>query len=179
MFMQSASASFWGAVFTLELLIACATDVRSRRNPNVLVLVILVSGIAFSLATRPFGAAVVWSSAGVLLGFGIWFLFYIAGAIGAGDVKFFSAIGAWLGPSLTWRAALLAAVFGGLLAVIFLLRERRLAKTMHRIVLAVSSRTIRMLETSEASMPRRSRLPYGVALASGAFIAAWWPQLLV
>ena len=178
MFRESLSASVWGALFTLELVTACATDVRVRRIPNVLVLMILLTGVAFSLATRPLVPALTWSIAGLSVGFGIWIPFHVIGAIGAGDVKFFAAIGAWLGPSLTWRAAVAAALIGGVLSVGFLLRENRLGDTLHRVVLAASSRTARLLESPETAKPSRARLPYGVALASGALIAAWWPQLL-
>ncbi|MFN8580494.1 MAG: prepilin peptidase [Gemmatimonadaceae bacterium] len=105
-------------------------------------------------------------------------MFYVIGALGAGDVKFFAAIGSWLGPALTWRAVLVAAVIGGVLATAFLLWERRLAKTLQRIALAVSFRNPHLVEAPAPNARPHAKLPYGVALASGAFIAAWWPHLL-
>ena len=111
--------------------------------------------------------------------FAIWIVFYVAGVIGAGDVKFFAAAGAWLGPSATWRAALIAGVAGGVLAVFFLLRDRRLGKTLQQMMLAASSGSVAMLgQGVDHQGSRRRGIPYGVALAFGALSAAWLPRLL-
>jgi prepilin peptidase CpaA len=97
--------------------------------------------------------------------------------MGAGDVKFFAAAGAWLGPTATWRAALIAAVAGGVLAVVFLLRERRLRSTVRRLALAASSRSFALFRARpDAVVGSRQPLPYGVALAVGAIVAAWFPR---
>lgn len=179
MFMESPNGPLWGTFFTALLLTGCVTDVRERRIPNALVVVIIAGGLGFSLAARPVVAAASYSLSGLVLGFIVWIVFYIAGVIGAGDVKFFSAAGTWLGPSATWRAALVAGVAGGVLAVFFLLRERRLADTIRRMALAASSGSVALLsETPESQASRKQRLPYGVALAVGALVVGWVPRLL-
>lgn len=166
-----------GAVFTLLLLIGCVTDLRSRRIPNELVIAILATGWAFALLAPDPGRTLLTSLAGTLVGFGIWIAFYLVGAIGAGDVKFFAAAGAWLGPGPTWRAALLAAVIGGVLALAFLVMEKRLGSVLRRLALAASARTVGMVHESPSEQGRYRPLPYGVALAIGALIVAWAPQL--
>ena len=166
----------WGAMFTALLIAGCVTDIRSRRIPNVLVLALLAGGIVFSFATRPLAVAFRESAAGLLLGFAIWIVFYLAGVIGAGDVKFFSAAAAWLGPSATWRAALAAGAVGGVLAVVFLVREGRLGSTLQRMMFAMSSKSATLLvRDGDGTVNRQNQLPYGIALATGALIAAWWP----
>ena len=117
MFNTTPAGILWGALFSALLLAACVTDVRSRQIPNALVLAIIATGLAFSVATRPLGVALGQSALGLGLGFAIWIAFWLVGAMGAGDVKFFAAIGTWLGPALTWRAALTAALVGGVLAI--------------------------------------------------------------
>jgi prepilin peptidase CpaA len=179
MFTESPYGLAWGALFTVLLLAACVTDVRSRRIPNSLVLAIAAGGLMYSAATHPLTTALRSSVAGLLLGFAIWIVFYVAGVLGAGDVKFFAAASAWLGPSATWRAALVAALAGGLLAVAFLLYEKRLVRTVHRMTIAAASRSVPLLlETSEGREKAHARLPYGVALAAGALTAAWWPHFV-
>jgi len=179
MFMESPHGPVWGVLFTALLLMGCVTDVRVRRIPNALVLVLIASGLCYSVASRSLGTGVGSSVAGLLLGFAIWIVFYLAGVLGAGDVKFFSAAGTWLGPSATWRAALVAGVVGGVLAVFFLVRERRLSRTLRRMALAASSGAVELLgETPEGRASSRQRLPYGVALAAGALAVAWLPGLL-
>lgn len=177
MFTGSTVHLAWGAVFTLLLLAGCVSDLRSRKIPNELVAAILATGWLFALYSPDIRGALGASLAGTALGFGIWIAFYLAGAIGAGDVKFFAAAGAWLGPSLTWRAALIAAVAGGVLAVGMLLLERRLGAAVRRIALAASAKTLAVVPNETGAPTKHRQLPYGVALAIGALVAAWFPRV--
>jgi prepilin peptidase CpaA len=177
MFTGSSTQLLFGAVFTLLLLAGCVSDVRSRKIPNELVLVILVGGWVFALLSADPWRAVRLSLAGTTIGFAIWIGFYVLGAIGAGDVKFFAAVGAWLGPSLTWRAALVAAVVGGILAIGMLLLEKRLGAAFRHIAMAASARTMAVVPDATSSSKENRRLPYGVALAVGALVVAWFPRL--
>jgi prepilin peptidase CpaA len=184
MFRESPYGPAWGALFTALLIVGCLTDVRARRIPNPLVFAISVGGLCYSIATRPVLPALGFSLAGALLGFAIWIVFYIGGVMGAGDVKFFAAAGTWLGPAATWRAALVAALAGGVLAVSFLLYERRLGNALRRMAVAAAARSAELVaerpeNTAAGQTPaRRRQLPYGVAMAVGALVAGWWPGLL-
>ena len=184
MFQESPSGPAWGALFTALLLVGCLTDVRARRIPNALVVAIIVGGLCYSAATRPLPQGLGTGLPGGVLGFAIWIVFYLAGVMGAGDVKFFSAAGIWLGPAATWRAALIAALVGGMLAVSFLLYERRLVESLRRMALAAGSRSVALIEgppdnqSSGTTGSQRKQLPYGVAMAIGALVAGWWPGLL-
>lgn len=167
-----------GAVFTLLLVAGCISDLRTRKIPNELVLAILITGWLFAFASADVWRALVMSLAGIAVGFGIWIAFYLIGVIGAGDVKFFAAAGAWLGPGPTWRAALIAAIVGGVLAVAYLVSERRLGDVLRRLAVAASSGTLASVpEQTEVSGVKHRPLPYGVALAIGALVTAWVPQL--
>ena len=179
MFTGSSLQLAGGVVFSLLLVVGCVTDLRSRKIPNELVATILVTGWLFALvASQDAVRAIGMSLAGTAVGFGIWILFYVVGVIGAGDVKFFAAAGAWLGPGATWRAALIAAVAGGILAIAMLLIERRLGSTLRRIALAASSRTLVAVPEQAVTPGTGHRpLPYGVALAIGALAVAWVPGL--
>lgn len=168
----------WGAGFTLLLALGCVWDLRTRKIPNELVATILVTGFLFALSSPNIVPALGRALAGVAVGFGIWIPFYLVGAIGAGDVKFFAAAGSWLGPAASWRAALAAAVFGGIIALIYLLLEKRLGAVLRRIALAASSRTLMVVQEGAGATGTRHRpLPYGVALALGASVVAWFPGL--
>lgn len=175
MFPPTATGWFWGAVFTLLLLVAAVVDVRQRRIPNSGVLALLVSGFAFSLTTRPLVGGLSTSLLGCLLGFGLFIAFWPMGLIGAGDVKLFAAIGVWLGPAATWQAALVAAMVGGVMALYSLARTRQVAIAMRRIALAVSSRSASVLAPPPGDAASRSgHVPYGVAMATGALVVAWF-----
>lgn len=179
MFTGSYTHLAWGAVFTLLLALGCVWDLRTRKIPNELVAVLLGTGLLFALYSPNAVRALGLSVAGTAVGFGIWIAFYIAGAIGAGDVKFFAAAGSWLGPGATWRAALIAALVGGVLAIAFLVIEKRLGNVLRRMALAASSGSLVGLpERTRDTSTRHRPLPYGVALAIGAFVIAWFPGLV-
>lgn len=176
MFTGSYVHFIWGAAFTVLLVAGCVSDLRTRKIPNELVAVILATGWLFALYSPDVIRALGMSVAGTLVGFAIWIPFYLVGAIGAGDVKFFAAAGAWLGPGTTWRAALIAAVVGGILAVAFLVLEKRLGVVLRRMALAASSGSLAgVADQPGAPGTGRRPLPYGVALAIGALAAAWFP----
>jgi prepilin peptidase CpaA len=178
MFTGSLVQAAGGAVFTLLLVIGCISDLRTRKIPNELVIAILVTGWLYALAAPDIVRALSLSLAGTAVGFSIWIAFYLIGVIGAGDVKFFAAAGAWLGPGATWRAALIAAVAGGVLAVAFLVSERRLGEVLRRAAVAASSGSLATTpEQTIVPGVKHRALPYGVALAIGALVTAWVPQL--
>jgi prepilin peptidase CpaA len=167
-----------GCVFTFLLLYACVSDLRTRRIPNKLVLVIAASGVIFSLAAVPALGSLGRSVGGLLVGFAIWFPFYLLRLLGAGDVKLFAAVGAWLGPALTLKAALLAAVAGGVLSIVFLVAGGALVSTLAGLAAWTATlrrnRWVHPIALSQV----KTQLPYGVALSVGAALAAWFPTLI-
>jgi prepilin peptidase CpaA len=64
------------------------------------------------------------SAGGAAVGFLVFLVFYVAGAMGAGDIKLMAAFGALLGPSGILLAALFAAPAGGLMAAAWLAWKR-------------------------------------------------------
>jgi len=108
-------------------------DVRYRRIPNKLVLIILLGGIGFNAF---FGGwhGLTSSLGGAAIAFGIMFLFHLFGTMGAGDVKLFAAIGAVLGSSLVLPTFLIVALTGGVLAIFKMVYTRRVMATMNGVL---------------------------------------------
>ena len=167
-----------GLLYSALLVIACITDVRSRRIPNALVLVLALTGFAFSVGMEPWSAGLIRAGGGLLLGFAIWILFHVAGGMGAGDVKLFAAAAAWLGPSGAWRASLVAALVGGVLSLVALIWQRRAREGVERVAMSFSMLSLAPLGKIEAEQQKKSYLPDGVALACGALLTAWVPGIL-
>src|SRR5690242_782668 len=78
------------------LVIAFFTDVRAMRIPNLLTGLFFAAGCGYHLLV--YGLAGGLSAlAGALAGFVPLLALYLFNGIGAGDVKLFAALGAWLG----------------------------------------------------------------------------------
>lgn len=146
-------------------------DVRYRRIPNAFVLATLAGGIAINSI---FGGLVglYGSLGGCALAFGLMFMLHIFGAMGAGDVKLFAAIGAVTGASLVLPTFLVVILTGGLLAVVSIVRAGVVITTMQR-VLQILVGMLPGWEMPKFAVPadRRHTIPYGVAITIGSIIS--------
>lgn len=147
-------------------------DVRQRRIPNWLVLTGITVGILFN-AWR--GVPQLFHSLlGLGLGLGILILPFAFGWLGAGDVKFFGAVGAILGVKSIPRVFFYSALLGGVLAVTsvaFRGMSLRIFKTAWwDLKLLVASRGA-VLPESVGKQSRVDTVPYGVAIGLGTLVA--------
>lgn len=146
-------------------------DVRYRRIPNAFVLATLAAGIAINAVFAGL-SGVAASCAGCALGFVLMFMLHVFGAMGAGDVKLFAAIGAVTGVGLVIPTFIVVILTGGLLAVVSIIRAGMVMTTMHR-VLQIFVGMLPGWEMPKFAVPtdRRHTLPYGVAITMGSIIS--------
>jgi prepilin peptidase CpaA len=163
-------------VVTIILLVPLAIiityyDVRYRRIPNAFVLATLASGIAINSI---FGglAGLYGSLGGCALAFVLMFMLHMFGAMGAGDVKLFAAIGAVTGAALVLPTFLVVVLTGGLLALVSIVRAGVVITTMQR-VLQILVGLLPGWEMPKFAVPsdRRHTIPYGVAITIGSIIS--------
>jgi prepilin peptidase CpaA len=166
-----------GVAFTAGLLAACVSDLRARRIPNKLVLLIAIVGMAFSVARWPVLPGLARGFGGFALGLLIWLPFYAVRWLGAGDVKLFAAASAWLGATAAVEAALIAALAGGLLATGWLIWERGWRTAASTVWL--STLHPRVVHRSAAVTDPRRKVPYGIAIAAGLAVAGWFPGVVL
>jgi prepilin peptidase CpaA len=146
-------------------------DVRYRRIPNAFVLATLISGLTLNLVMNGWQGGLN-SIGGCLLAFTLMFMLHVFGAMGAGDVKLFAAIGSVLGAQLVLPTFVVVVLTGGVLALVSVLRSGVFATTMHR-VLQILVGLLPGWQMPKFSVPadRRLTIPYGVAITIGAIIA--------
>jgi prepilin peptidase CpaA len=146
-------------------------DVRYRRIPNAFVLATLASGVGMHAIFG--GLSGVGSSLlGCLIAFGLMFMLHIFGAMGAGDVKLFAAIGAVMGAPLVLPTFIVVLITGGLLALVSIVRAGVLMTTMQR-VLQIFIGLLPGWQMPKFAVPtdRRHTIPYGVAITMGSIIS--------
>jgi prepilin peptidase CpaA len=165
-----------GIEITLIALVTAAawSDLRTRRIPNW----ITIPGAALGFALQAcYGGlhGVLLSLAGAGLGLGIFVAFYIAGGMGAGDVKLFSAVGALLGPQALILVFVFTGLLGGLAAATLAASRGRLRETLEQTgELLLGSGRLHRPEGREAVAavgPDALRLPYGVVIAGGTLVS--------
>jgi prepilin peptidase CpaA len=163
-------------IVTITLLLPLAVlityyDVRYRRIPNPFVFATLASGVAINVI---FGglSGLYDSLGGCALAFGLMFMLHVFGAMGAGDVKLFAAIGAVTGAHLVLPTFLVVVLTGGVLAMVSIIRSGRVVTTMNR-VLQILVGLLPGWEMPRFAVPtdRTHTIPYGVAITIGSIIS--------
>ena len=104
-------------------------DVRYRRIPNKLVLVILIGGLVINTVFKGWNGLTA-SLGGSALAFGLMLFLHIFATMGAGDVKLFAAVGAVIGISYVLPTLMIVALTGGVLALCKMIYARRVVTTM-------------------------------------------------
>jgi prepilin peptidase CpaA len=158
---------------TLLVTAAAIYDLRFRRIPNWLVLAGLITGIGLNTFLLGW-AGLRGALLGLGLGFVLYFPLYLLRARGAGDVKLLAAVGSIAGPGDCFVICLLAAVLGGLAAIVLLLARGRVRKTFWNVGWILHDlihlrAPYASSEELDVNSPKAVRLPHGAVIALGVF----------
>lgn len=140
------------------LLAAGLYDLASFTIPNFLSVALAALFLVFAAAAGFSPALLGWHLGAGMLGLVLGFGLFAAGWIGGGDAKLFAAIALWLGFADLLPYAAVASLFGGLLTLLLLLARQ---VPLPGFLLG-RAWVVRLHDA-------RSGIPYGVALAAGAF----------
>ena len=160
------------AVATAVALAGAATDIKSRRIPNWITGPSILIGLALHATLDGWHGMFTSLVAGLICGV-LFLLFYIAGGMGAGDVKLITAVGCIAGLSNIAYLLILTSLAGGAMGIVFALMRGRLREVVGNV------RTIASHHTAAGLTPHpeinvlnatKLRLPYGVAIAAGSTI---------
>ena len=146
--MENIGAYFAEGAACALFAVSIATDLRHRRIPNAIPLLLLAGFALYAAvgALRPL--ATLWEHfaiGAVVLVAGI--ALYMTGRFGAGDSKLLAAAAVWIGPSLTYLS-------------LFLCSMAAFAFALSMVAMLPFERTRRI----------RSRLPFAIAIAPPAMI---------
>ncbi len=153
----------------LLLVVSVYSDLSHHRVYDWVTIPGILLGIALNSVF--YGGAGFWNSLlGFVVGFGVFFIAFIAGGIGGGDVKLMGAVGALAGyPFVLW-AVLYTTLIGGLMGMIVLIWHGELGSGLKR--------SFRFLFTFRArerliSEGKGRTIPYGFAIVLGTY-CAWF-----
>lgn len=163
-------------ILFVVLLISVYTDLRFQKIYNGVLFPAALLSLAIHLVNNGL-AGLIYSFKGLILGLGLFFIPFILGGLGAGDVKLLALVGVIKGAGFVFTSFLLTAFIGGIIAAVLLLVKGRLFKAIYEIfismrVLLFSRFTVwnfASLETGEYSLV----FPYGVAIALGTILTYW------
>ena len=158
--------AFVGAIF----------DVKSRRIPNFVTGPALLIGLSLHLALGGWTGLLESLAAGLICGL-IFLIFYLAGGMGAGDVKLILAVGCIAGLSHVPYLLVLTALSGGVMALGLALLRGRLQQTFMNVVALTTHHTqegLRPHPELNISNTNTLRLPYALAILCGSILTLYF-----
>lgn len=164
------------AFAALVALSAAVTDVRERRIPNRLTYPAMLAGLVLQTAFHGSKGLLLSAGGGLFFG-GVFLLFYVVRAMGAGDVKLATALGCIAGASSALQVMFATAVAGGALAVIVMIWSGKVMETLRNTlwVFAFHSRHgLQAHPVVNLDNPTAVRMPYGLAFAAGTLYWAFF-----
>lgn len=173
------------ALVLMAALIAAVTDVWKFKVYNLLTLPLLATGLLYH-AIYGGTPGLAGSAIGALAGFSLMIILYTMGGMGAGDVKFVTALGAWLGLPLTFYVLIAGCIAAGAYAMVLLvtapsLRETLLNMQLLWLRLACVGRHLGYedrVETEVKRPDRRRRLiPFSAMIALGLVVTVGWLRI--
>ncbi len=148
------------------LVTSAYTELKDNRIPNFIPLIGVTVGLL--VGYFPGGPTVGQSAVGFLVGFGFFFLFYMFGGMGGGDVKLMGAIGALVGYPMVLPVLMFTSLIGGVMAVALLIWNKRV---MRDLVRRLNPAQKSAEEGSDADPSEDedepTSIPYGLAIIAG------------
>lgn len=157
------------------------TDLRWNKIYNKVLLPFALIGVIMQLYFHGL-KGLAEGMAGFLTGLLLLLIPFAVRQMGAGDVKLLATIGMIKGPQFTLLVFLGAALAGGLMSCVLLIRQGRLLSSLRAIGCAALLRLARVpapyaLTPLEQAAPGDA-IPFGAAIFAGVFMAYLFPFIL-
>lgn len=151
------------------------TDLLKKKIFNWLTFPAIIYGFAVNIILNVNGPFEGFKVAlfGFIVGLAVFLPFFIAGGFGGGDLKFMAGIGAIKGWLFLLNVCIYAALFGGIVSVVILFRQKKLLKTVKRAFKILLYPFFRY----EIEKPEKdsTAISFGVFISIGVLLALFFP----
>ena len=164
------------AAATACALLGSVFDVKSRRIPNFITFPAFLFGLVLHFALGGWRQFLTALAAGVICGV-VFLIFYLAGGMGAGDVKLIMAVGCIAGLSHVPYLLVLTALCGGVMAIALALARGQLQQTITNVGALASHHSHEGLQPHpelNLTNVQTLRLPYALAIAGGSILTLYF-----
>lgn len=160
------------AAIAVLLIIAFITDLKAQIIPNRLTMSFFAAAFIYHVALSGMDGAAT-AAAGAAAGFVPLLLLHLARGIGAGDVKLFGALGAWVGVWIILQVLLYAILYAGAIGVCLVIVNRAFGRKVTAgvtaiLVPAAGWRMRQWLQWAESG----NKFPFMLAVAPAA-VTVW------
>jgi prepilin peptidase CpaA len=173
--MQFDKEFVYPAAASIAALIGAGFDIKSRRIPNFITGPAILAGLLLHLAIDGWHGLLASLAAGLICG-AIFLIFYLAGGMGAGDVKLITAVGCLIGLSDSAYLLILTSLAGGAMGIGLALLRGQLKSTLFNVgTLATHHKHQGLTPHPDLNVRNAAtlRLPYGLAIAAGSCITLY------
>jgi prepilin peptidase CpaA len=161
----------------IEAALVCASiatlyDLRTRRIPNKLTLPAILFGLVLHLVRGGPAELGLSALAGLIAG-GVFLLFFLAGGMGAGDVKLMTAIGTLAGTGHIKDVLISTVLIGAVMGIALALYRGKFRQTLGNVLTLVQHHRTEGLEAHPELNVRNEtslRLPYALPIAAGCLL---------
>jgi prepilin peptidase CpaA len=161
-------------IISVALLIAMGTDLHARRIPNWLVFPLLCGGIFIQYWQRGWTGCAAGLE-GIFLIVLLYSIPFIAGGMGAGDIKLLAAIAAWIGPHQALIAFVVAGLAGGILALAWVILNGSFPQTVRNVLRLLCFWRRRkpqyVSDLTDSTRLQSHMMPYSPAIAIGTVVS--------
>ncbi|MFC5648320.1 prepilin peptidase [Paenibacillus solisilvae] len=158
---------------SLLLVIAFIHDVRVMKIPNRLTISFIIAGIIYQSVVYGMSGSI-HSFLGAAAGFIPLLVLYALKGIGAGDVKLFAALGAWIGASLVVQVLIYAILYAGAAGVVLIFVNGSFGRRVMRAVISMITPSAGgKVEAIKTWSKDGLRFPFMIAVVPAA-LTAWF-----
>jgi len=161
-------------ILILILVIAFISDIHTQLIPNWLTTSGVICGLLFHLFNNGL-TGLCFALYGLGIAFTLFFILYLLGAIGAGDVKLFAALGAIAGTEFVLHFMVLSIMFAGFIGCILWLLQKQFANRVRWILSSLFYTIVlqKRVFTKNIASGNMTRFPFMWAVLPAAITYFW------